>query len=64
MGWVAGVPHLKFQVEHAEIAALILRAVCGVCYCLAEIVPYNLRKECVKYDLHSRTPRLAPVYLG
>ena len=52
----AGVPHLKIQVEHAEIAALIRRAVCGVCYCLAEIVPYNLRKECVKYDLHSRTP--------
>jgi len=56
MGWVAGAPHLKIQVEHAEIAALILRAFCGVYCCLAEIVPYNIRKECVKYELHSRTP--------
>lgn len=56
MGREAVVPRLKFQVEHAEIATLILRAFCGVCCCLAEIVPYNLRKECVKYDLHSRTP--------
>ena len=56
MGREAGVPHLKCQVEHAEIAILILRAFCGVCSCLAEIVPYKLRKECVKYDLHSRTP--------
>ena len=56
MGREAGVPRLKFQVEHAEIAALILRTLCGVCSCLAEIMTYNLRKECVKYDLHSRTP--------
>lgn len=56
MGRVAVIPRLKFQVEHAEIAALFLRTFCGVCCCLAEIVPYNLRKECVKYDLHSRTP--------
>ena len=53
MGREAGIPRLKFQVEHAEIAALILSAFCGVCYCLAEIVPYNLRKKCVKYDFHS-----------
>lgn len=56
MGRVAVIPRLKLQVEHAEIAALILRTVCGVLCCLAEIVPYNLRKECVKYDLHSPTP--------
>ena len=56
MGREAVVPRSKFQVEYAEIAALILRTLCGVCCCLAEIVPYNLRKECVKYDLHSRTP--------
>ena len=56
MGREAIVSLSKFQVEYAEIAALILRTFCGVCCCLAEIVPYNLRKECVKYDLHSRTP--------
>ena len=56
MGRKAVVPRLKFQVERAEIATHILRTLCGVCCCLAEIVPYNLRKECVKYDLHSRTP--------
>lgn len=56
MGREAGVPRLKFQVEHAEVAAHILRTLYGICCCLAEIVPYNLRKECVKYDLHSRTP--------
>lgn len=56
MGGEAGVPRSEFQFECAGIAAPILRAFCGVCCCLAEIVPYNLRKECVKYDLHSRTP--------
>lgn len=56
MGREAGDPRFEFEVECAEIAALILRTFCGVYSCLAEIVPYNLRKECVKYDLHSRTP--------
>ncbi|SMY09853.1 hypothetical protein LOM8899_04025 [Flavimaricola marinus] len=56
MGSEAVVLRLTFQIGYAEIVALILRAFCGVCRCLAEIVPYNLRKECVKYDLHSRTP--------
>ena len=56
MGREAGVPRFEFQVECAEIAALILRTFRGVCSCLVEIVPYNLRKECVKYELHSRTP--------
>ncbi len=53
------IPRSKFRVEYAEIApeiaSLILRTLCGVCCCLAEIVPYNLRKERVKYDLHSPT---------
>ena len=56
MGREAVVPRLKFQVEHAEIAILILRTFCVVCCCLAEIRRYNLRKECVIYDLHPRTP--------
>ena len=56
MGREAGVPRSEFQVECAEIAAFILRTFCGVYGCLAEIVRYNLRKECVKYDLHPPTP--------
>ena len=50
------IPRFKFRVGYAEFYALILRTFCGVFCCLAEIRPYNLRKECAKYDLHSPTP--------
>lgn len=47
--------HSEVQAGHAEIGASILRILRGEYCCLAEIARYNLRKECVKYDLHSRT---------
>lgn len=55
MGWGSSFSTFRCPEGYAEIGASILRILRGEYCCLAEIARYNLRKECAKYDLHSRT---------